>query len=69
MIDKYWGELISMCEFEHYPFENHCIIFMIKNYVFSYSSLALHCTNVNSIFGLSPTIDCKKIWEENKLLN
>ena len=28
-------------------------------------SLALHCTNVNSIFGLSPNMDWKKIWEEN----
>ena len=30
-------------------------------------SLALHCTNVNSIYGLSPNIDWKKIWDENKL--
>ena len=30
-------------------------------------SLALHCTNINSIYGLSPNIDWKRIWEENKL--
>ena len=30
-------------------------------------SLAIHCTNVNSIFGLSPTIDFKKLWEDSKL--
>ena len=30
-------------------------------------SLALHCTNVNSIYGLSPNIDWKKIWDENQL--
>ena len=29
-------------------------------------SLALHFTNVNSIFGLSPNTDWKKIWEENE---
>ena len=30
-------------------------------------SLAMHCTNVNSIYGLSPNIDWKRLWEENKL--
>ena len=30
-------------------------------------SLAVHFTNVNSIFGLSPNVDWEKIWEENKL--
>ena len=30
-------------------------------------SLALHCTNVNSIYGLSPNINWKKIWDDNKL--
>ena len=30
-------------------------------------SLAMHCTNVNSIYGLSPNINWKKLWEENKL--
>ncbi len=29
-------------------------------------SLAMHCTNVNSIFGLSPNINWKKLWEDNK---
>ena len=30
-------------------------------------SLAIHFTNINSIFGLSPNVDCKKIWEENNI--
>ena len=30
-------------------------------------SLAVHCTNINSIFwNLSPNIDWNKIWEENE---
>ena len=29
-------------------------------------SLAFHCANINSIFGVSPNTDYKKIWEENK---
>ena len=30
-------------------------------------SLAMHCTNINSIFGLSPNINWKKLWEENEV--
>jgi len=30
-------------------------------------SLAIHCANINSIFGLSPNINWKKIWDENKV--
>ena len=29
-------------------------------------SLAMHCTNINSIFGLSPNLDWNKLWEDNK---
>ena len=29
-------------------------------------SLAFHCSNINSVFGVSPNIDLKKIWDENK---
>ena len=30
-------------------------------------SLAIHCANINSVFGLSPNVDWKKIWDENKV--
>ena len=29
-------------------------------------SLAIHCANINSIFGISPMVDVKKIWEDSK---
>ena len=29
-------------------------------------SLTIHCANINSVFGLSPNINWKKIWDENK---
>ena len=29
-------------------------------------SLAVHCANINSIFGISPLFDLKKLWEKNK---
>jgi len=27
----------------------------------------MHCTNINSVFGLSPNIDWKKAWDESEL--
>ena len=29
-------------------------------------SLAVHCANINSIFGISPFVDLKELWEKNK---
>ena len=29
-------------------------------------ALAYHCANINSVFGVSPFIDHKKLWDENK---
>jgi len=29
-------------------------------------SLAVHCANVNSIFGISPLVNIKKLWEDNE---
>jgi len=29
-------------------------------------SLSIHCTNINSVFGVSPNINFKKIWDENE---
>ncbi len=28
-------------------------------------SLAFHCANINSVFGLSPNMDFKKLWDQN----
>jgi len=68
MINKYYDELIKMGEIEHEPYETILHNIYDKEKCFSpIPSLALHCTNVNSIFGLSPTIDFKKLWEESKL--
>ena len=29
-------------------------------------SLAIHCANINSVFGISPFIDIKKLWDQNE---
>ena len=67
ILQKHWDKFISMCQFEHYPFEQPLHDIYKSEYCLSpIPSLALHCTNVNSIYGLSPTMDWKKIWEENE---
>ena len=68
ILEKYWDKFVSMCQFEHYPFEQPLHDIYKSEYCLSpIPSLALHCTNVNSIFGLSPTMDWKTVWEENKI--
>ena len=66
IIEKYWEKLVSMCQFEHYPFEKPLHDIYKNEYCLSpIPALAFHCTNINSIFGLSPNLDWKKIWDEN----
>jgi len=68
IVENHWKKLISMCEFEHYPFESPLHkIYEEELCISPIPSLAIHCTNVNSIFGLSPNIDWKRLWEENKV--
>ena len=67
MLEKHWDKFISMCQFEHYPFEKPLHDIYKSEYCFSpIPSLALHCTNVNSIYGLSPNMNWNEVWEENK---
>ncbi len=66
IVEKYWEQLVSMCKFEHYPFEKPLHNIYKKELCISpLPSLALHFTNVNSIYGLSPNVNWKKLWDEN----
>ena len=66
LLVKHWEKFVSMCQFAHYPFEQPLHdIYKIEYCLSPIPSLALHCTNINSIFGVSPNIDWKKIWDEN----
>ena len=68
IVEKHWAKLISMCEFEHYPFESPLHeIYKEELCLSPIPSIAIHCTNINSIYGLSPNKDWKKIWEENEI--
>ena len=67
IIEKYWDQYIGMCKKEHAPFEKPLHTIYEKELCISpIPSLAVHFTNINSIFGLSPNVDWEKIWEENR---
>ena len=67
MIEKYWDKYVSMCEKEHAPFEKPLHdIYENELCLSPIPSLALHFTNVNSIFGLSPNVNWKKVWDQNE---
>ena len=67
LIEKYWDVLVLMSENEHVPFETPLHSIYEKEVCISpIPSLAMHCTNINSVFGLSPNIDWVKLWDENK---
>ena len=67
MIEKHFEKLIDMATNESNPFEKNLHKIYEKESCFSpIPSLSIHCTNINSVFGLSPNIDLKKLWNDNK---
>ena len=68
IINKYFKKFISASEVEHYPFEKPFHDIYKKEMCISpMPALAAHYTNINSVYGLSPLIDYKELWEKNKL--
>ena len=67
LLNKYWENFYKTCLDRHEPFEKY-INEIYKNEVCisPIKSLSLHLTNVNSNYGLSPFLDYKKLWEDNK---
>ena len=67
LLDKYWNNFYNNCLDRNDPFEKHINEIYTKEFCVSpLKSLSLHLTNVNSSYGLSPFINYKKLWDENK---
>ena len=67
LLKKYWNNFNQNCLDRHDPFEKYINEIYNKEICISpLKSLSLHLTNINSSYGLSPFIDYKKLWEENK---
>ena len=66
MVMKYLDEFKLMGSKRHHPMELILHKIYEKEYCLSpVPSLAMHATNINTIYGLPPNFDWKKIWEEN----
>ena len=67
MLNKHYEKLYDMAKNESNPFEKNLHeIFDNELCLSPLPSLSIHCSNANSVFGLSPNIDIKKIWEDNE---
>ena len=68
LIDKYFKDLEKMGKVWEDPWEKPLHnIYKSHPCLSPIPSLAIHCTNINSVFGLSPFIDIKKLWENNRI--
>ncbi len=67
LLSKYWENFYKTCLDRHDPFEKHINeIYENEVCISPVKSLSLHLANINSSYGLSPFLDYKKLWEDNK---
>ena len=67
LLDLYWENFTKNCEDRHDPFEKYINEIYKKEFCISpLKSLSVHLTNINSSYGLSPFINYKNLWDQNK---
>ena len=67
MLETYWENFLLTCQNHNNPIEKHLNEICKKEICLSpIPSLSIHMANSNSIFGISPFIDIKKEWDDNK---
>ena len=67
LLSKYWENFYETCLDRHDPFEKYINeVYENEVCISPVKSLSLHLTNINSSYGLSPFLDYKKLWEDNK---
>ena len=67
LLEKHWDNFYNTCLDRCDPFEKYINeIYKSEICISPLKSLSVHFTNVNSSYGLSPFIDYKKLWDENK---
>lgn len=65
---KYWKNFIKLANKRNDPFEKPLDEIYKKEMCFTpLPSLAFHCTNIKSTYGLSPYINWRLLWNENKI--
>ena len=67
-LNIYWENLLQFASGKDNPAELALHKIYEKEPCFSpIPSLAIHCANINSIYGISPNINWQKIWDNNKI--
>ncbi len=67
LLNLYWENFTKNCEDRHDPFEKYINEVYKNEFCISpLKSLSIHLTNVNSSYGLSPFINYKNLWDQNK---
>ena len=68
LFDKYWEKFFNTCVDRNDPFEKYINeIYENEICISPIKSLSVHMTNINSNYGLSPFINYKSLWDENKV--
>ena len=67
-LNIYWENLLQFASGKDNPAELALHKIYEKEPCFSpIPSLAIHCANINSIYGISPNINWQEIWDNNKI--
>ncbi len=67
-LNIYWENLLQFASGKDNPAEIALHKIYEKEPCFSpIPSLAIHCSNINSIYGISPNINWQEIWDNNKI--
>ena len=67
-LNIYWENLLQFASGKDNPAEIALHKIYEKEPCFSpIPSLAIHCANINSIYGISPNINWQEIWDNNKI--
>ena len=67
LINQHWENFYNTCLDRNDPFEKYLNEIYKKEICISpIKSLSVHLTNINSNYGLSPFINYKSLWDENK---
>ena len=68
LLINYWDKYIEMATNNHNPYEKPLhLIYNERICLSPMPSLSLHLANLNTVYGLSPLIDWKDIWEKSKV--
>jgi len=66
-LNKYWKNLMQFASGKDDPAELGLHkIYETENCFSPIPSLTIHCSNINSIYGISPNINWKKLWDESE---